>query len=84
MPPPAQCHPGRMPPYPYRRHCAASLGEAQTQIGQLITLCNIMLQFVQCVICYLVVTGHCFDCCESVSHRFTAVTCAHEIITENK
>ena len=64
------------------------LGQAQTQKDQHITLCNIMLQFVGvctiCYLCYLVVTGHCSDCCESVSHRFTAVTYDHEMITDNK
>ena len=46
--------------------------------------CCSLSQFVQFAICYLVVTGHCSDCCESVSHIFTAVTCDHEIITDNK
>ena len=47
--------------------------------------CCILSQFVQFVICcYLAVTGHCSDCCESVNHRLTAVNCDHEITTDNK
>ena len=67
----------------FRSNNATSLGGHKKAN---ITSCNIMLHFVTvCTIRHLllVATGHCFDCCESVSHRLTAVTCDHQITTDN-
>ena len=57
----------------------------QANILRYVISCCSLSEFVQFVICcYLVVTAQCSDCCESVSHRFTAVTCDHEMITYKK